>query len=119
MNSEKKFWRLVGDYERLTSDETVALREVNLAALARLQEQKSVVSDAVLELAAQGGMPLPPDRFERLMARQKANLAITQEQLARLSCERQNLTTAGQRLSHVGRAYKHDSGSASALLAKG
>ena len=47
MNSEKKFWRLVGDYERLTSDETVALREVNLAALARLQEQKSVVSDAV------------------------------------------------------------------------
>lgn len=119
MNTETKFWRLLGEYERLTFDEGVALREVNLAALARLQDQKTVVSKAVLELAAEGGINLPADRLEDLIERQNRNLAIAQEQLAHLSCERQNLATAGQRLAHVGRAYHQEPAGTSALLAKG
>ncbi len=119
MKTEKDFWRLLGDYERLAIDEAVALREVNLAALARLQDQKTVVAEAVLELATEGGNTLPPERFQRLMARENENLAIAQAQLARLSCEQQNLATASQRLSHVGRAYKSEAGKASATLAQG
>ncbi len=119
MKTEKKFWRLLGDYERLSSNEAVALREVNLTALAELQRQKAVVCETVLALAGQGRIHLPADRFQRLIASQEKNLAITREQLARLSCERQNLFASGQRLSHVGRAYKRESGDPSAILAKG
>jgi hypothetical protein len=119
MKTKQDFWRLLGDYERLATDEGVALREVNLAALARLADQKTVVAEAVLELAAEGGLSIPTDRFQNLIAKQNENLAITQEQLARMNCEQQNLATASQRLNHVGRAYKQKSGNESAILNKG
>jgi len=119
MKAKQDFWRLLGDYERLATDEGVALREINLAALARLREQKTVVAGAVLELAAQEGLSIPSDRFENLIARQNENFAIVREQLARMNCEQQDLATASQRLSRVGRAYKQESGKASATLAKG
>jgi hypothetical protein len=119
MNSGKKFWRLLGDYESLSTDEGVALREINLAALARLQVQKATVCEAVLDLAAKAGINLSAQRLRHLIAKQKDNLAIAQEQLARVSCEQQNLSAAGQRLSHVGRAYKHEPDTNSAFQAKG
>ncbi|HEX4666335.1 MAG TPA: hypothetical protein VH207_07030 [Chthoniobacterales bacterium] len=119
MNTKQDFWRLLGDYERLSTDEGVALRDVNLAALARLKDQKAVVAEAVLELAAEGGLSIPTARYQNLITKQNENLAITQEQLARMSCEQQNLANASQRLGHVRRAYKQESGQASATLAKG
>lgn len=118
MKIARKFWRLLADYERLATDEGVALREINLAALARLQSQKAVISETVLALAAESGLSLPADRFQSLLAQQETNLAIAQEQMAQMSCERQNLTNAGQRLTHVGRVYQHGSGSATAFRAK-
>lgn len=119
MKTGKKFWRLLGDYEQLARDEAVALREVNLAALAKLQSQKSAVGQAVLDSAAESGVNLPPERLERLVAVQKGNLALAQEQLARISCEQQNLAAAGQRLTQVGRAYKQESGGVGAFAAEG
>ena len=50
---------------------------------------------------------------------QKGNLALAQEQLARISCEQQNLAAAGQRLTQVGRAYKQESGGVGAFAAEG
>ncbi|HEY2801375.1 MAG TPA: hypothetical protein VGI85_12325 [Chthoniobacterales bacterium] len=119
MSSEQKFWRLLADYERLTTDEGVLLRELNLAALARLQAQKTVICDAALEAATAAGLSLPAEHSERLLARQKQNLALTQKQLAHISSERQDLTTATQRLNNVGRAYLHGPGKLPALLAEG
>jgi hypothetical protein len=119
MKTKQDFWRLLGDYERLATDEGVALREVNLAALARLREKKTVVAEAVLGFAAQGGLSIPTVRFQNLIAKQNENLAIAQAQLARMNCEQQNLASASQRLSHIGRAYKQEPGKASATLAKG
>ncbi len=118
MKTARKFWRLLADYERLATDEGVALREINLEALARLQSQKADISEAVLALAADSGLTLPVDRFQRLLAQQEENLAIAQEQIARMSCERQDLTNASQRLTHVGRAYQQEAGSATAFRAK-
>ncbi len=54
------------------------LREVNLAALAKLQTQKTVICEAALEAAAKAGIRLPADRFAHLLARQKENFALTQ-----------------------------------------
>lgn len=119
MSSERKFWRLLGDYERLTTDEAVLLREVNVAALNRLQAQKAVICVAALEAATAAGLSLPAERSERLLARQKKNLTLTQKQLAHIRCEQQNLTTAAQRLNNVGRVYLHGPEKPPALLAEG
>jgi len=55
MRNGPTFWRLLGEYERLCVDEAVALRDVNLAALARLQDQKSVVGQTLTMLSADVG----------------------------------------------------------------
>ncbi len=87
MSTEREFWRFLDAYERLTTDEAVMLREVNLAALAKLQIQKTVICEAALEAAAKAGIRLPADRFEHLLARQRENFALTQKQLAHINCE--------------------------------
>jgi hypothetical protein len=119
MKASKTFWRLLGDYERLCTDEGVALREINLAALARLQCQKDVISKAITELAIEADTELHEASVENIKARQRQNLALAQEQLVRISCERQNLASASQRLDCVGKAYKHGSGKASKLAVEG
>lgn len=119
MKTAKDFWRLLGDYERLAIDEAVALREINLAALARLQGQKTVIANAMLESANESGTTMPAERFQQLIARQNANQTIAQEQLTRMTCEEQNLAAASQRLNHVSRAYKSEAGKKSAILAQG
>ena len=119
MNIGKKFWRLLGDYETLSTDEGVALREINLAAIARLQEKKTVVTEAILQIAAKAGLTVPPERLRRLIAQQHENLAVAQTQIARILCEKENVAAAGQRLTHVGRAYRRRSNGKAAFQAKG
>src|SRR5690349_14351528 len=119
MNNEQTFWRLLEDYERLCTDEAVALRDVNLAALARLLNQKSVIGEAITTLAADLESELSNDRVEKMIAQQKQNLILVQEQLARMECERQNLATAGQRLGSFGKAYKRTTSRPSKLRAEG
>jgi len=118
MNREKEFWRLLGDYERLLTDESVALRETDITALTDIQSRKTDVCQAVLSAAHEAGVILPTDRFLRLIARQKENLALTQKHIASMGCEKQNLAAAAQRLNHVSRAYKRNSTAASTLTAQ-
>ena len=121
MRTGKRFWRLLGDYDRLCTDEAVALREINLEALARLQDQKKVIGEAMVELAPEAGSESHRARLEKIQARQKKNMALAQEQVARITRERQKLTAAGQRLGSFGRAYRRKSASAmsSNFAAKG
>src|SRR5262249_14373064 len=119
MTNEPTFWRLVGDYEVLCADEAVALRDVNLAALARLQAQKSVVGQAITSLSAAVEGREATDRVEKIIAQQKRNRVTAQEQLDRLECQRQNLTTASQRLESFGKAYQCKTTRPSTLQAEG
>jgi len=119
MTNEPTFWRLIGDYEVLCTDEAVALREVNLAALARLQAQKSVVGQAITSLAVDLGSKASSARVENLIAQQKRNLLLAQEQLARMECQRLNLATASQRLDSFGKAYSCKTIGPSTLEAEG
>jgi len=54
-----------------------------------------------------------------VIVKQKQNLLLAQEQLARMECERQNLTTASQRLESFGKAYKSKPSHLSKLQAEG
>jgi len=119
MKNESAFWRLLGEYERLCVDEAVALRDVNLAALARLQNQKSVVGRTIATFSADVGSERSSDQVGRVIAKQKQNLLLAQEQLARMECERQNLTTASQRLESFGKAYKPKPNRCSKLQTEG
>lgn len=119
MKDGPTFWRLLGEYERLCVDEAVALRDVNLAALARVQNQKSVVGQTITTLSAYVGSEQSSDQVDRVIAKQKQNLLLAQEQLARMECERQNLTTASQRLESFGKAYKRNPSHLSKLEAEG
>lgn len=119
MKNRSTFWRLLGEYERLCVDEAVALRDVNLAALARLQKQKSVVGQKIATLSADVGSKRSSEQVDRVIAKQKQNLLLAQEQLARMECERQNLTTASQRLESFGKAYKRKPNHFSRLEAEG
>jgi hypothetical protein len=100
-------------------DEATALREVNLAALARLQNQKSVVGQAITALSAEAGSGSAGDRLENVIAAQKQNLILAQEQMTTIECERQNLTSASQRLESLGKAYKRKVSRPSKLEANG
>jgi hypothetical protein len=113
------FRRLLRDYERLCADEAIALREVNLAALARLQGQKSDVGQAIISLSAAAVPETSAAHMEGVIAAQKANLNLAQEQIARVECERQNLSSANQRLGSLGKAYKRKSNRPAALRAEG
>jgi hypothetical protein len=119
MRTGKRFWRLLGDYDRLCTDEAVALREINLAALVRLQDQKKVIGEAIVELAAEAGSESHRAQLERVQAKQNQNIALAHEQLARMATERKSLATAGQRLESFGKAYRRKSGRSSRFAAEG
>jgi hypothetical protein len=119
MKKEPAFLRLLRDYERLCVDEATALREVNLAALARLQNQKSVVGQAIATCPSECGPGQSKERLENVIATQEQNLVLAQEQMAAIERERQNLTSANQRLESLGKAYKRKVTRPSKLEANG
>ena len=119
MNAKRAFWRLLGDYERLTSDEAVALREENFSAIADVQSCKAEVSDAMIQLAGEAGINMTGWRFQALIAAETQNLATAKGQLSRMRCERQNIKVAIKRLRELGGAYKCGSQIESAFAAQG
>jgi hypothetical protein len=109
MDSERTFWRLLGDYERLTRDESAALRDRDFALLAEIQERKPLLFASLQELAASAGLDRRHlalnDRLESLRALEESNAALLASQLASSRAEHRAIEGLRHRVRGLGQAY--------------
>ncbi len=121
--AERRFWRLLTDYERLAKDESVAIHARDFEALESIQTRKPALLDALCALAGNGG----PDRAHpALSARLDALTALgdaCSEALATMQrdarTERRNLDAARQRLRGLNTTYGPDPRQQQAFCAHG
>lgn len=106
---ERRFWRLLRDYERLTQDESVAIRARDFDALDSLHARKPAVLEALCALGVQAGFDRRTAdlgaRIERLTAAETANAESMATMLGEARLERQNLEVARQRLRSLNTLY--------------
>ena len=123
MNSPQTFWRLLRDYERLTSDETTALRNRDFEAVASAESLKPVLFSALREIGAALGYdrsdPVLRNRLELLAIHERANLAFVGKLLAQAASERRNLNALLLRLRGIDHTYAVAGARAEAFFAQG
>ena len=106
---EQRFWRGLAAYERLTDDESVAIRARDFDAVADLQSRKPALLDELGVLAAGAGLsrrtPALSSRIERLTATETANAEAVATMLGEARRERQSLDLARQRLRRLHTLY--------------
>jgi hypothetical protein len=87
MELESKFWRLLGEYERLTRDETTALRELNFSLIREVQDKKREFLRELAEVGGQCGLnrknPEVARRFTLLSEACQHNEALAKAFLAK------------------------------------
>ena len=102
-------WRLLDDYERLTNDESVALRGHDFACLEAIQECKRALVKSLCELAkAMGGLHEEPafrQRWEAVMEMQNANAYLAAALLRELEERRRELDATSGQVRGVARTY--------------
>ena|SRR5450432_1538575 len=112
MKTAGNFDRLLGDYERLTRDETFAIHERNFSAVAELSLKKT----AVFQELARAGKALGidhrhatfKDRIAHLIETELQNASLVDECVSKTRCQRQMLATAAKRLRTFERVYGWD-----------
>lgn len=106
---ERRFWRLLRDYERLTQDESVAIRARDFDAVENIHARKPAVLAALCTIGAQAGFDRRTAdlgaRIERLTAAETANAEIMATMLGEARLERQNLEAARLRLRSLNTLY--------------
>jgi len=106
---EETFWRLLSDFERLTQDEAVALRERNFPYLNRVQESKQDILPKLCELSAELGLstadPRLKPRIEKVMAAVQENARLAAVFLEENAFERTRAEHALRRLGGVRKTY--------------
>ena len=118
-------WRLLDDYERLTLDESVALRGHDFACLEAIQECKRALVKSLCELAkAMGGLQEEPafrQRWEAVMEMQNANAYLAAALLRELEERRRELDATSGQVRGVARTYtsKAETGSVHSLAYTG
>lgn len=109
-DSEKSFWRLLGDYEALTQQESLAIRHENFPSLIDAQRLKNAIFPDWLQLGSELGITREVNdelhaRLEEITARENENMlalaTIRDAARQRIS----ELAQARQRLSQVRRNY--------------
>ena len=102
MRALERFWRLLGDYERLTRDECAALGGLDFAALQSIQPRKPLIVEALRALARELRLDRHAaalrGRIDALLAAERANLSRAARLLAELADERRQLDAARSRL---------------------
>ena len=107
---EKKFWRLLGDYEVLTRQESVAIQHENFPALIEAQRLKTTIFPDWLQLGSELGINREVsfelnERLEGITSLENTNLlgltAIRESARQRLT----ELAQARQRLALMRRNY--------------
>lgn len=106
---ERKFWRLLGEYERLTRDETIAVNEQNYPAVAELSAKKTLL---FLEMQSLGktldidrAHPALKSRIDPLIETEQRNAALLNKCVSETHCQRQTLEAATKRLRNFERVY--------------
>jgi len=107
---ERDFWRLFGNYEDLTGDETVAIREGNYSALNDIHPKKKVILDELARLGKVQGLhrehPALKPRLAALIAHEQQNTLAMEEKLAMARRNGVELDSSTQRLRAIGARYK-------------
>jgi hypothetical protein len=112
-------WRLLADYERLTQDESVALRSHDFACLEAIQECKRALVKGLCDLAkAMGGLDDEPffrERWSAVLEKQSANAYLAAALLRELEEQRRELEATGGQVRGVARTYAAPQGSGGGL----
>ena len=112
MATERDFWRLLADYERLTIDESAALGGGDFDELAALQDLKDPLLETMRTLAKESGLdrtnPRLASRVDQVLSSAHRNRKLIDNMLSRARTERQNLDAAKLRLRGLGTAYRVD-----------
>jgi hypothetical protein len=119
----QRFWRLLTDYERLTQDESVAIRARDFDAVDSLQGGKPALFDELCGLAARIGLDRQnaalSTRLDALTALETASEKALAAMLDETRTERQNLDSARQRLRSLNTSYGPDPRQHQAFCAHG
>jgi hypothetical protein len=110
MFADEDFWRLLGDYERLTKDESAALLAGAFEDLAVIQDLKEPVLEMMREFATAAGIDRANSEFTRridqLLLHAERNKKLIETMLRRAHVEQHNLDAARQRVRDLGTAYR-------------
>lgn len=103
------FWRLLADYERISRDETTAIRGEDFETAAAIQALKAVLfatlEDTGRDLGIDRRQPSFHERLEKIAVGERANQAFVKQLLARNTAERKSLDTARSRLRGLLHSY--------------
>lgn len=109
---DTKFLRLLGDFERLTQDESTALRERNFPYLADIHRTKAEILLDLCELSRSRGIdflaPSLKGRIRNLIESEKANIKLLDDYMTANIAARHNAQAATRRLRSLGRVYTID-----------
>ena len=103
------FWRLLGDYERISHDETAAIRAEDFETAATIQTLKATLFAALenggRELGINRSEASFDERLEKIADAERANEAFVKQLLDLNAAERKTLDTARARLRGLLNSY--------------
>lgn len=109
---ERRFWRLLSDYERLAQDESVAIHAQDFDAVDSLQARKPPLLDELCALAGEIGLnrgnAALAERLDALTSLETSSESALAAMLDGSRTERQNLDAARQRLRSLNTSYGPD-----------
>ena len=112
MNTEDDFWRLLGDYEGLTRDETAALHNGDFSALSGIHERKPLILCELVRVGNALGINREraelDGRLRTISQIEQDNAALVNEFITKNRQELQALEVASDRLRAMKQAYGHN-----------
>lgn len=113
MSPEQNFWRLLGDYERLTRDEAAAIWEWQFAALTEIHETKMLILGELVKISRMIGLtranPAFQNRLRLLGEAQQRNASLVDDGIAKARREYKMLNATSLRLRSIDHVYAADS----------
>lgn len=111
MTTEDDFWRLLGDYEGLTRDETAALHTGDFSALSGIHERKPLILCELVRLGNSLGINREraelDGRLRTISQIEQDNAALVSTYISKNRSELQALDAASERLRAMKQAYGH------------
>ena len=113
MSLDQDFWRLLGDYERLTRDETTAIRERDFSALEEANKTKLLIFAELLKIGGMLGLDRGHatlgGRLTLLGEAEQHNVALVRDGIAKSRLEFKMLHAASMRLRAIEHVYATES----------
>jgi hypothetical protein len=110
---EERFWRLLGVFESLSRNETVALKERNFPCLSRIQDTKTQILADLLDLAKELGIDCTHPRVKvpvhKILENQRLNALLIKNYLSAKATARLAAESTVRRLRRLGKIYNSGS----------